>query len=60
MGTLLFGLTIAEKRPWIQPAIGYAMQGFGLTAVSNVVVTYAVDSYLPVSPFLPVHSRALT
>lgn len=48
MGILLFGLTIAEKRPWIQPAVGYAMQGFGLTAVSNVVVTYAVDSYLPV------------
>lgn len=25
------------------------MQGFGLTAVSNVVVTYAVDSYLPLA-----------
>lgn len=25
------------------------MQGFGLTAVSNVAVTYAVDGYQPVS-----------
>jgi hypothetical protein len=53
MGILLFGLTVAEKRPWIQPAIGYALQGFGLTAVSNFVVTYAVDSYLPVNPLHP-------
>jgi hypothetical protein len=52
MGILLFGLTVAEKRLWIQPAVGYAMQGFGLTALSNVVVTYAVDSYLPVSSSL--------
>jgi hypothetical protein len=59
MGILLFGLTVAEKRPWIQPAIGYAMQGFGLTAVSNVVVTYAVDSYLPVSLLLPFLFRML-
>jgi hypothetical protein len=39
--------------PWIQPAVGYAMQGFELAAVSNVIVTYAVDSYLPVSTYLP-------
>ncbi|KAH9209750.1 major facilitator superfamily domain-containing protein, partial [Leptodontidium sp. 2 PMI_412] len=46
MGSLLFGFTIAEKRPWIQPAVGYAMQGFGLTAISNIVVTYVVDTYV--------------
>ncbi|KAH7391600.1 polyamine transporter [Cadophora sp. MPI-SDFR-AT-0126] len=45
-GVLLFGLTIADKRPWIQPAVGYAMQGFGLTAISNIVVTYLVDTYV--------------
>ncbi len=49
MGVLIFGLTVAHKAAWIGPAFGYSMQGFGLTAVSNVVVTYAVDSYLPVS-----------
>lgn len=49
MGVLIFGLTVANKVVWIGPAFGYGMQGFGLTAVSNVVVTYAVDSYLPVS-----------
>jgi hypothetical protein len=25
------------------------MQGFSLTAVSNIVVTYTVDSYLPIA-----------
>jgi uncharacterized membrane protein len=25
------------------------MQGFGLTAVSNILVTYTVDSYLPMA-----------
>jgi MFS family permease len=48
-GILIFGLTLAEKKPWIQPAVGCAMGAFGLTAVSNVVVTYAVDSYLPLA-----------
>ncbi|KAH7314298.1 polyamine transporter [Rhexocercosporidium sp. MPI-PUGE-AT-0058] len=46
MGILLFALTLAENRPWIQPAIGYAMQGFGLTAVSNIVITYVIDTYV--------------
>lgn len=49
MGVLLFGLTIAEKRPWIQPAIGFAMQSFGLTAISNIVVTHVIDTYLRLS-----------
>lgn len=47
-GILLFGLCVAHKTAWIGAAIGYAMQGFGLTAVGNVAVTYAVDSYQPV------------
>ncbi|RDW90984.1 hypothetical protein BP5796_02149 [Coleophoma crateriformis] len=45
IGVLIFGLTTAAKEPWIAPAVGYAMQGFGLTAISNVVATYAIDSY---------------
>jgi MFS family permease len=49
LGVLIFGLTLAAKTHWIGPAVGYAMQGFGLTAVSNVVVTYSVDSYLPLA-----------
>jgi MFS family permease len=49
MGILLFGLEIAERKPWVGIAFGYGMQGFGLTAISNVVVTYAVDSYLPLA-----------
>lgn len=49
MGVLIFGLCVAHKTAWIGPAFGYMMQGFGLTAVSNVVVTYAVDGYKEVS-----------
>lgn len=45
-GILIFGLCVMHKTHWIGPAFGYGMQGFGLTAVSNVMVTYAVDSYL--------------
>lgn len=49
MGVLIFGLCIVHKAPWIGAAVGYGMQGFGLTAVANVAITYAVDSYQPVS-----------
>ncbi|KAI9832999.1 MAG: hypothetical protein M1819_003831 [Sarea resinae] len=45
MGVLVFGLCVAHKTSWVGPAFGYAMQGFGLTAVSNIAVTYASDSY---------------
>lgn len=45
MGILIFGLCVAHKTHWIGAAFGYGMQGFGLTAGSNVLVTYAVDSY---------------
>jgi len=47
MGILCFGLCVAFKSHWVGAAFGYGMQGFGLTAGSNVLVTYAVDSYLP-------------
>ncbi|RBR10395.1 hypothetical protein FVER53590_25492 [Fusarium verticillioides] len=45
MGVLIFGLCIAHHTNWVGSAFGYAMEGFGLTAVSNVAVTYAVDCY---------------
>jgi MFS family permease len=44
MGTLIYGLTVAAKTHWVGPAFGYGMQGFGLTACSNILATYAVDS----------------
>lgn len=47
MGIILFSLTLADHKPWIAPAVGYAMQGFGLTAASNILYTYILDSYLP-------------
>ena len=49
MGILTFGLCVAYKVHWIGAAFGYGMQGFGLTAGSNVLVTYAVDSYMPLA-----------
>ena len=45
-GVLIFGLCVAHKVSWVGAAFGYGMQGFGLTAVSNVLVTYVVDSYI--------------
>ena len=48
MGILIFGLCIVHKTHWIGPAFGYGMQGFGLTAVANVAITFAVDAYQPV------------
>jgi hypothetical protein len=49
MGVLTFGLVIANKKSYWGAAVGFAMLGFGLTAASNVVVTYVVDAYRPVS-----------
>lgn len=45
MGVLTFGMCIAAKTSWVGPAFGFGMQGFGLTAASNILVTYAVDAY---------------
>jgi len=53
MGVLTFGLVIANKKSYWGAAVGFAMLGFGLTAASNVVVTYAVDAYRPVSTSCP-------
>jgi MFS family permease len=49
IGMLLFGFMIADRKFWLVPAVGNAMQGFGVTAISNIVVTYVVDSYLPLA-----------
>jgi hypothetical protein len=49
MGVLAPGMVIANKKNHTGAAVGFAMLGFGLTAASNVVVTYAVDGYRPVS-----------
>ncbi|KAH8817481.1 major facilitator superfamily domain-containing protein [Xylogone sp. PMI_703] len=45
MGLLIFGLCSAHKTNWVGPAFGYGMQGFGLSVISNILVTYVVDSY---------------
>lgn len=48
MGVLTFGLVIANHKSYWPADVGFAMLSFGLTAASNVVVTYAVDTYRPV------------
>ncbi|EYE93149.1 putative polyamine transporter [Aspergillus ruber CBS 135680] len=48
-GILIFGLCIANRTHWIGPAFGYAMQAFGVAAISNVAVTYSLDCYKPVA-----------
>lgn len=47
-GILIFGLCIANRTHWIGAAFGYAMQAFGVAAISNVAVTYSLDCYKPV------------
>jgi hypothetical protein len=49
MGLLTFGLCAAHKTTWVGPAFGYGMQAFGLSVASNILVTYAIDSYHSVS-----------
>jgi hypothetical protein len=49
-GILIFGLCVANKTKWVGPAVGYAMQAFSVAAISNVTVTYCLDSYKPVCP----------
>lgn len=50
MGLLTFGLVIAAQKSWAGAAVGYGMEGFGATAAANIIITYAVDAYRPVSP----------
>jgi MFS family permease len=48
VGILIFGLCIAHQTHWIGPAIGNSTPAFGVAAISNVAVTYSLDSYKPV------------
>lgn len=48
-GILIFGLCVANQTHWAGAAVGYAMQAFGVAAISNVAVTYSLDCYKPVS-----------
>ncbi|KAF9891615.1 hypothetical protein FE257_003626 [Aspergillus nanangensis] len=48
-GILIFGLCIANHTHWIGAAVGYAMQAFGVAAISNVAVTYSLDCYKPLT-----------
>ncbi|KAL3481004.1 putative polyamine transporter [Aspergillus californicus] len=48
-GILIFGLCIANQVHWIGAAFGYAMQAFGVAAISNVAVTYSLECYKPIT-----------
>lgn len=45
VGIIVYGQCIAHKTTWVGPAFGYAMFAFGFTAISNIAITYVVDSY---------------
>jgi hypothetical protein len=49
IGLIVVGQCLAHKTVWVGTAFGYGMQAFGLTAVSNIAITYAVDNYTSVS-----------
>lgn len=51
-GVLVFGLCVANQTHWVGAAVGYAMQAFGVAAISNVAVTYSLDCYRPVCSIL--------
>lgn len=53
MGILAYGLVIAARGNWGGAAVGYGMVGFAATAASNIIITYAVDAYRPVSATPP-------
>lgn len=44
-GLIIYGVCLSQDESWVGPAFGYCMQAFGFVAVSNIVVTYAVESY---------------
>lgn len=58
-GILIFGLCIANRTHWIGAAFGYAMQAFGVAAISNVAVTYSLDCYKPVHIYLPITNQCM-
>lgn len=45
VGLIIFGQCISHKTHWIGPAFGFGLHSFGLTATSNIAITYAVDCY---------------
>ncbi|KAK4550296.1 hypothetical protein LTR36_003263 [Oleoguttula mirabilis] len=47
-GLLLFGLSMAEGKPWIIPCIGSAMYGFGFSIIGDASLTYLQDCYAEV------------
>ncbi|ORY60290.1 major facilitator superfamily transporter [Pseudomassariella vexata] len=44
-GMLVFGLSMTEGKPWIIPAIGLAIFGFGMSLLGDGVLTYVQDCY---------------
>lgn len=56
-GILIFGLCVANRTHWIGAAFGYAMQAFGVAAISNVAVTYSLDCYKPVRIYLSITNQ---
>ncbi|KAK5116327.1 hypothetical protein LTR85_009299 [Meristemomyces frigidus] len=47
-GLLLFGLSMAEGKPWIIPCIGSALYGFGFSIIGDASLTYLQDCYAEV------------
>ncbi|KAJ0415427.1 MFS general substrate transporter [Aspergillus carlsbadensis] len=44
-GQIMFGVTVARGMHWIWPSIGGALFGFGLGSISDVALTFVIDSY---------------
>jgi len=44
-GMFVYAWTSYSDLPWIGPAVGLAMVGFGVTVVVNAIANYVVDAY---------------
>lgn len=45
VGVVLYGLSLARGMPWIIPAVGIAVFGFGFAGLTHGVLTFLLDGY---------------
>lgn len=45
VGVVLYGLSLTHGMPWIIPAVGIAIFGFGFVGITHGVLTFLLDGY---------------
>lgn len=49
LGLILYGVGIEDKMHWIVPTLGLGFLSFAIAQVTNVTLTYVIDSYRPIA-----------